>query len=503
MTDITIKNKSEETPQLRPEMRRLLRLATPIIGTMVTRMAMGFVDFVMVSRLGTEATAAVSPATILVFAVMCLGMGGATSVQTFAAQALGRRQPREAAAYAWQTLYMAVVFACFCYPLSRLSGPLWGLIDAPPAVQALQVAYCRIAFWSMGFAIVTFGLEGFFNGIQKPSVSLIASLVALAFNVAANYCLIFGHFGFPALGIRGAAYATVIAWGVRALLLAAVFLSHEFRQSFATHLTWRWSKEKMKGMIYVGGPTAIQWVLDIGAWFVFLSLLMKEFGTAAMAAANIVLQYMHFAFMPALGIGIALNSLVGHAIGEGRPNVAVVRTRAGMIVTGSYMGLIGLVFLIARYPLMRLMSADPQTMLSDPAVVSLGAGILIWAAIFQVFDAASITYMNALRGAGDTRWPAVVILLDCWVVFIGGGYLVSRLMPQWGVHGPWMMCTLYIILYGWALWWRFRRGAWRKIDLFKKASGPGSPIVDQDTEATALQPVPDVGTDVVDHRDHQ
>ena len=311
------------------------------------------------------------------------------------------------------------------------------------------------------------------------------------------------HWGFPALGIRGAAYATVIAWGVRALLLAAVFLSHEFRHTFATHLTWRWSKEKMKGMFYVGGPTAIQWVLDIGAWFVFLSLLMKEFGTAAMAAANIVLQYMHFAFMPAIGIGIALNSLVGHAIGEGRPNVAVVRTRAGMIVTGTYMGLIGLVFLIARYPLMRLMSTDPQTMVSDPVVVSLGAGILIWAAIFQVFDAASITYMNALRGAGDTRWPAVVILLDCWVVFIGGGYLVSRLLPQWGVHGPWMMCTLYIILYGWALRWRFRRGAWRKIDLFKKASAPASLIVDKDTEATALQPVPDVGSDVVDNRDRQ
>jgi len=482
VSEVAINDNPSATPQLRPEMRRLLRLATPIIGTMVTRMAMGFVDFVMVSRLGTDATAAVSPATILVFAVMCLGMGGATSVQTFAAQSLGRRKPREAAAYAWQALYMAVVFALFCYPLTRLSGPLWALIDAPPAVQTLQAAYCRIAFWSMGFAIVTFGLEGFFNGIQKPSVSLIAALVALVFNAVANYCLIFGHFGFPALGIRGAAYATVIAWGVRALLLLGVFLSHEFRRTFSTHLTWRFSTEKLKGMIYVGGPTAIQWVLDIGAWFVFLSLLMKGFGTAAMAAANIVLQYMHFAFMPALGIGIALNSLVGHAIGEGRPNVAVVRARAGMIVTGTYMGLIGLVFLVARYPLMNLMSVDPHTLTSDPAVVGLGAGILIWAAIFQIFDAASITYMNALRGAGDTRWPAVVILLDCWIVFIGGGYLISRLLPQWGVHGPWMMCTLYIILYGLALRWRFQRGAWRKINLFKGSPAPTPSAVEHDAE---------------------
>ncbi|MFQ5495397.1 MAG: MATE family efflux transporter [Phycisphaerae bacterium] len=467
---------AEAVPVLRREMRGLLVLAAPIIGTMVSRMAMGFVDFVMVSRLGTEALAAISPATILVFTVLCLGGGAAMSIQTFAAQALGRRQPREAAAYAWQSIYMAAVFALLSVPVSRLSGPFWALIDAPPAVQALQAAYCKIAFWSMGLAVLTFGLEGFFNGVQKPSVSLTAALFALVFNAAANYCLIFGKFGCPALGIQGAAYATLIAWGVRAGLLLTVFLSREFNETFGTHGCWRLSTERLKGIARVGGPTAVQWVLDIGAWFVFLSLLMKGFGTAAMAATNIVLQYMHFSFMPAIGFGAALNSLVGHAIGEGRPALAVTRARACMILNGSYMGLIGLIFFFARYGLIRLMSVDPQSGLSDPSVVALGAGILIWAAVFQVSDAASITYMSALRGAGDTRWPAVVVVLDCWVVFIGGGYLVSRLLPGWGVHGPWMMCTVYIILYGWAMWWRFRRGAWRKIKLFKDEPQPVGPF---------------------------
>lgn len=460
-------------PTLREEVRRLLLLAAPIIAAMVSRMAMGFIDFVMVSRLGTEAVAAISPATILVFTVMCLGMGPATSIQTYAAQALGRREPQAAAAYAWQSLYMAAGFTLLSYPLTQLAEPLWVLIGAPPQVQALQVAYCRIAFWCMGFSVLTFGLEGFFNGIQKPSVSLVATLVALVFNAGANYVLIFGKFGFPAMGIQGAAYATVIAWGIRAMLLFSVFLSGEFRKTYATNVAWPFSFEKLKGIFYVGGPTAIQWVFDIGSWFVFLSLLMKEFGTAAMAAANIALQYMHLSFMPAVGIGIALNSLVGHAIGEGRPTLAILRTRVCMIVSGTYMGLVGLIFLLARYPLMNLMSVDPHSMASDPEVVRLGVGMLIWAAVFQVSDAASITYMNALRGAGDTRWPVVFVVLDCWVVFIGGGYLVSRLIPDWGIHGPWMMCTLYIILYGWALWWRFRRGAWRKIKLFKDEPRPG------------------------------
>lgn len=455
----------------------MLVLATPIIAAMVSRMAMGFIDFVMVSRLGTEAVAAISPATILVFTVMCLGMGPATSIQTYAAQALGRREPQAAAAYAWQSLYMAAGFALLSYPITQLAEPFWAMIGAPPQVQALQVAYCKIAFWCMGFSVLTFGLEGFFNGIQKPSVSLMATLVALVFNAGANYVLIFGKFGFPAMGIQGAAYATVIAWGIRALLLFSVFMSSEFRKTYATHVGWPFCLEKLKGIFYIGGPTAVQWVFDIGSWFVFLSLLMKEFGTAAMAAANIALQYMHLSFMPAIGIGIALNSLVGHAIGEGRPTLAILRTRVCMIVSGTYMGLVGLIFLVARYPLMNLMSIDPHSMASDPEVVRLGAGMLIWAAVFQVSDAASITYMNALRGAGDTRWPVVFVVLDCWGVFIGGGYLVSRLVPEWGIHGPWMMCTAYIILYGWALWWRFRRGAWRKIKLFKDGPRPsGFPV---------------------------
>ena len=479
---------AEALPPLRHEMRKLLILAAPIIAAMVSRMAMGFIDFVMVSRLGTEATAAISPSTILVFSVLCLGMGAATSIQTFAAQALGRRQPREAAAYAWQSIYMAIAFSLLSYPATQLAEPFWTLIGATPEVLALQVAYCKIAFWCIGFSIVTFGLEGFFNGIQKPSVTLVATLIGLVFNAVANYALIFGKFGFPVMGIQGAAYATVIAWGIRALLLFLVFVSQEFRRTYATHETWRISLDKLKGIFHVGGPTAVQWVLDIGAWFVFLSLLMKDFGTAAMAASNIALQYMHFSFMPALGIGLALNTLVGHAIGEGRPHLAFQRARACMIVNGLYMGLIGVIFFVARHELVALMSVDPATGTSDPEVIRLGAGALIWAAIFQVFDAAAITYMTALRGAGDTRWPAVVIVLNCWIVFIGGGYLVSRLIPEWGIHGPWMTCTLYIILYGWVLRWRFKRGAWRRINLFKDKPPRGFPVLE--TESDLAPPAP-------------
>ncbi|MFQ5425253.1 MAG: MATE family efflux transporter [Phycisphaerae bacterium] len=456
-----------EVVSLGGEARRLLVLAAPIIATMVSRMAMSTVDFVMVSRLGTEATAAVSPATLFVFSVLVLGMGLASSIQTFASQALGRGEPGSASAYAWHGVYIAAVFAAVSYPATLLAGPFWAMVGHPPAVQAMEVVYCRTACWCMGFSVVCASLEGFFNGVQRPTVGLLAILVSLGFNVCANYCLIFGKFGFPAMGIRGAAIATVIAWGVRAAILSMVFLSAEFRTRYRTGESWRFDGAKLAGLVRIGGPTAVQWVLDIGSWFVFLTLLMGAFGTATMAASNIALQYMHFSFMPAIGVGIALTSLVGHAIGEGRPDRAFARARACMWLTGGYMGAIGLVFWLAGGALMGVLSADAE-------VIRIGTGVLVWAAVFQVFDALGITYSTALRGAGDTRWPAIAVVLHCWVVFIFGGYLVSRMAPGLGYHGPWMMCTLYIILLGLVLRWRFVGGAWRAIDLFRGRTGPAA-----------------------------
>lgn len=443
------------------DIRSLLALAAPIIGITLSRMLMGFADFIMVSRLGTEATAAISPASFFLFMGLCIGMGAVSSVQTFTAQSIGRGEPKEAPAYVWQAAYVAIASIGLAFWLSRASDGVWGAINSPPGVQTLQSAYCRISFWAVPFGVMCAGLECFFNGIQKPGVAFKAILAALVCNVVGNYVLIFGKFGFPEMGIEGAAVATVIGWAVRAGVMAAAFVAPEFRQQFETLRRWRLNVAKLRGMIVVGGPTALQWLLDIGAWFLFLAVILQDFGTETLAASNIGIQYMHVAFMPAIGVGIALCTSVGHAIGEGRPDIAARKTRAAILISSIYMGSIGLIFLIAPRLLIQLVS-------TDAAVIQVGIGVLIWAALFQVFDGFSIIYINALRGAGDTRWPAVALTFLCWGLFIGGGLAMVRFVPTWKHHGPWMMCTLYITILGIVLWRRFAGGAWRKIDLFKR-----------------------------------
>ncbi len=448
-------------------MLALLILALPIIGMTVTRMLMGFVDFVMVSQLGTVAQAAVSPASLFVFAVGCFGSGIATSVQTFVSQADGRGEPHVAGSYAWQSLYLSLAAGILIAPFA-LTADWWFTAVAtfarhPQETIQLELDYVRIALWGVAPTIFVVGLEGLFNGIQKPRVPFIAALVALAVNGFGNWLLIFGHWGLPTMGMGGAALATVIGWCVRVAILIYAALDARLHERYHTRGTLRPHPQRLRQILKIGMPTGLQWLVDLGSWIAFLGFIMPAFGTTAMAATNIGLQLMHLSFMPAVGVGIALCSQVGFAVGEHRPDRAMERSITGLKLNMLYMGVVGVLFFALRHPLVRLFNADP-------VVITAGGFVLIWAAIFQVFDAMGITFMNALRGAGDTRWPAILMAVVCWGVFVTGGLLMAAYVPALGLNGPWLMCTVYIILVGIALWWRWNRGAWRKIRLFDKSA---------------------------------
>ncbi len=475
---------------------QLLRLAAPLVVMMVSRMAMTFVDVLMVARLGTEALAAISPAALFVMVLGCLGVGVAQGVQTYAAQSDGRGESRVAGAYAWQGFYIAVLFAAMVLVVAPTTPTWFGWVAQlgghSPAVTAAEVAYIRIALWSIPLSIATISLNAFFTGLQRPWITAVAVIVSLAANILGNWIMIFGHLGCPALGIAGAAYSTVIAWVIRLIILLVTFLLPRFDQAYATRSSYALSRKKLQRLVWVGGPTAVQWLFDIGSWALFMVLIVPAYGTAAMAATNVGMQLMHLSFMPAMGIGMALCSQVGFAIGEGRPENAMQRVRVAVRLTATYMGLIGLLFWLAPEPLLGLFSAQPE-------VTQAGRLVLIWAAVFQVFDALAITYVNALRGAGDTRWPAAVLTVLCWVVFIGGGLAMAYWAPGLGLSGPWACCALYVILLGLVLAWRWRGGRWRELRLFAEedeARAADAPATGENAgdETTAAEPLPATAT---------
>lgn len=447
----------------------LLILALPMIGMTLSRLLMSSIDFVMVSQLGTASQAAISPSALMLFVIACLGMGMAQGVQTFVSQADGRKEPERAGVYVWQALYIALIVGLLSAPIA-LTAPAWlaqlgRFGHHPPAVLAQEITFLSIALWSIAPMAATAALESFYNGIRRPGICLTAVIASLTTIAVGNYVLIFGHFGFPALGIAGSGWATLLAWIARLIVLIVPLTWKEIDHRYHILRAARLNVAKLLEVVRVGGPIALQWLVDIGAWLVFLQLMMPPYGEATMAAAALAIQFMHFSFMPAIGIGIALTTQVGNAVGAGRLDEAVFRVRVARRLVVIYMAVMGAVFVLGGERLVSVLSFEQDPTL-HAEVLRIGAGMLIWVALFQISDALCIIYSFASRGAGDTKVPALLFFFCCWGIFVTGGYAVVKFAPQMGFHGPWMMCTAYIIVLSWLLWRRFHSEKWRKIKLF-------------------------------------
>jgi MATE family multidrug resistance protein len=257
------------------------------------------------------------------------------------------------------------------------------------------------------------------------------------------------------MGIAGSAWAQNIGVFTEMLLLIGFSLMR--RKTFGI-LDIKLRLKEMRTLVVVGIPSGVQIVADVLAWTLFSIWVMGQFGTNAMAANSFMFRYMVISFMPAFGIATAVTALVGRYIGRGEPDVAQARARLGFQVTGVYMVTCGIIFFLGRHQLVSLFSKDPE-------ILRIGSMMLIYAAIYQFFDALYIVYNGALRGAGDTFVPAVATAILCWGITVGGGYLTAKYFPNFGPAGPWTVATIYGVILGVFMYSRFQRGKWRTIHL--------------------------------------
>ncbi len=443
-------------------LKYMLKLAGPMIVTTITFTIMQFVDRLMVSRLGTEALAAVLPAGFLSFLPASFVIGVFASVSTFVSQSLGRAEKGECSSYCWQAIYMGLGYSVVVLAILWLAAPLvFAWLGHEAEVARMEVIYFRIMLLANGVGVFAWSSSEFFMGIHRPIITMYAALCGQVVNVAANYVLIFGKFGFPRLGIAGAGWGTLIGIAVIAALRMAMFLSGRINSTFESRRTTRVDFGKMGRLLKVGLPAGFELMLNVAFWGVVLFWLVGRFGKEALAATSAVLSCTHVSIMPVVGIKIALSAAVGKSIGKGRKDIAVKQTGVCLRVALVYMGLVGLCFFVFRDFLMALWSSDDK-------VIGIGVDILICAAIYQVFHAARTIYSGSLRGAGDTMWLAIASALGAVLVLGLGGVLIVEFLPGLGSLGPWIAATMSIVVVGLANRWRFKSNRWMEIDLFKR-----------------------------------
>jgi MATE family multidrug resistance protein len=440
----------------------MLKLSAPMIVSTVSFTIMQFVDRFMVSRLGTDALAAVAPVGFVSLLPGAFALGTTASLNTFVSQSLGRGRRSDCASYFWQMTYMGLAY---CSAVVALMGPaapwIFSMMGQPAPVAELEVVYLRIMLYAHVAAVVNWSSNQFFMGIHRPIITMCSSLCGQVVNIIANYALIFGRFGCPAMGIAGAGWGTFIGISVAAMINISIFLGGPVNRRFGSRRTLGIDLPKMRDLLGVGVPAGVGLMVNVAVWGIILIALVGRFGRDALAATSAVLAYTNLSAMPIVGISTALTAASGRAIGAGRKKMALKQTRVCLRVALIYMGLVGACFFLLRDTLMVFWSRDPQ-------VIAIGSRILICAALYQVFHATRITYAGALRGAGDTVWLALISGIGAIGILGIGGGLAVRLLPQLGVLGPWIFAALSIAVVGLANRRRFKSRRWMQIDLFKR-----------------------------------
>jgi len=440
----------------------MLKLAAPAVVTTISFTIMQFVDRFMVSRLGTEALAAILPAGFVSFVPGAFAIGVMASLNTLVSQSLGRGDKRDSSNYYWQVMYMGLAYSVVVIAIMWPAAPwIFKIMGQPPAVCAMEVIYLRIMLYTQIVAVINWASSQFFMGIHRPIITMYSSLCGQVVNVVCNYLLIFGNFGFPRLEIAGAGWGTFIGMAVGAVINMVVFLGSNINATFKSRRSLNIDFGKMYTLLKVGLPAGFELVVNIAFWGVILFSLVGRFGKEALAATSAVLSYTNVSVMPIVGIGTALTAAVGKTIGEGKKNLATKQTSVCLRIALVYMGAVGICFLIFREPLMRFWTSDAR-------VIEVGVKILICAAIYQVFHAARTIYSGSLRGAGDTVWLATVSTLGAVIILGVGGALIVKFFPSLGSVGPWIAAAISIIAVGLANRWRFKSNRWMRIDLFKR-----------------------------------
>ena len=445
-----------------PGIAKLLALAWPVVLSRSTQAVIGFTDAAMVAQLGEDALAATTTGAMNALSIFILPMGVVFIVQSFAAQLTGADDDVGARRYGWYGLGFAIAVGIVAVALAPLSGPTLGLFGYTPSVHALMADYLFVRLLSCGFVVGTEALGNWFGGLGHTRLPMIANVVAMIANIALNWVLIYGNLGAPQMGVVGAAWASTIASLFAFALLLAAFLFGRHAPPRGTALGLR--PAELWRMLRFGIPTGLNWFLEFMAFSFFVNVVVSDLGTTVVAAVMTVVQINSVSFMPAFGLASGGAILVGQAIGAGHHDDVppiVLRTAASAAV---WMGIAGLAYVVFPEPLMRVFES---TDVPSAQLVVVGATVLAVSAAWQLFDAAGMTLSEALRAAGDTTWPLWARVVIAWVLFVPLSWLVVRELDG-GPVGAMLCLVFYLGALSLALFWRFRSGAWRRIDLTGK-----------------------------------
>ena len=445
--------------------REVLVIAIPLILSTASWSVQHFVDRMFLAWYSPETIAAAMPAGMLHFSMVSIFMGTAGYVNTFVAQYYGAKRYYRIGPALWQGVYMSLIGGLLILIAIPFAGPIFRLVGHSPQVQQNEVEYFRIICLGGFFYIASYALSGFFSGRGKTWPVMWVNTFTTVVNLVLDYALIFGRWGFPELGIKGAGIATVAAGVFSFLLFLAILAGGKTNRTYHTLNGWRFDGELFIRLLRYGFPSGVQFFLEMTGFTGFI-LVVGRLGTASLAASNIAFNINTLAFMPMIGFGIAISVLVGQYLGADKPDLAQSAAYSGFHLTLAYMLAIG-----AAYVTVPDIFVAPFAHRADPRsfeeIYRYSVVLLRFVAVYSIFDAMNIIFCSAIKGAGDTRYVMFVTVLLAVFVLIVPVYLVVEVLNS-GLMFAWVLATAYVTLLGVIFYLRFLGGKWKTMRVIEQ-----------------------------------
>lgn len=450
--------------------REVLRVAAPLVVSSLSWTILTFIDRMMLNHVSGSAMAGAFSASIAWFAVASLPIGVCTYANTFVAQYDGARQPERIGLVIWQAVWIALCFGLLFLAALPLAPRLFGLANHDSQTLAYEIQFFQIMCAGGPALLLAQSIASFYSGRGQTWVMMFVEASIDMLCIGIDYCWIFGHLGFPAWGVAGAASATVLCLWLKAIVYLILFLQPRYRERFGTLAGWRWDGELLHRMLHYGWPSGVQMLLDVTGFTVFI-LLVGQLGGAAAEATSMAFSVSSLAFMPVYGLHIATCVLVGERLGENRDDLAASVTMTSLQIALGYMLLISLLyFFVPDIFLTGFFSHSTTAATNHAEVRDVAAMLMKFVAGYNLLDATQMIFVGALKGAGDTRFLLRVSLLLASLL-TGFSYLSVQVWHL-SVYQCWTLVVLWCLIAAAMYVVRFWQGKWRRMRVIESGGNP-------------------------------
>ena len=439
--------------------REVLAIGLPMMISTGFWSLQWFIDRMYLMWYSSDAMSASLPAGMFHWTMICFPGGIASYVNTFVAQYYGAGHKERIGLAVGQ----GVRFAWIMTPLFLLSIPLAPLLlgksGASDEISQLSIQYFQILAFGAGATVLSNALSSFYTGRGLTRVVMVVQGLATGVNLVFDYLLIFGKFGCPEMGMAGAAWATVASQWFSVAAFWVLMRWSENREEFGLDAGNRFDGELFRRLLKFGAPGGLPMLVEAAA-FSLLTLFVSQISKVAAASTSLAFNVNAIAFIPVFGVSIAVSTLVGQKLGEGRDDLAARATWTSLALALIYTGFFGVLYFAV--PDLFLLAHAQHANKAEFAIVRATTIILLrFVAAYCLFDAVQIVLVGALKGAGDTRFillatstisVACVTLGRCGQVWLG-----------WGLYGWWWVMTLWLFVLSLVYLVRFLEGKWRSM----------------------------------------